>query len=209
MQDTIKNIVFDLGDVILNIDIPLTVHAFSRLSGRPESDLVQLFKETELFRKFETGSLSPAGFRNLIREQLKRPDWTDRQIDDAWNALLLDIPVERIALLRQLLSRYRLFLLSNTSSIHMLRVREIFGAAGGGVLEELFERIFLSYEIGIMKPDPEIYTHVLNTAGLNAAETLFLDDNLLNTEAARTLGIHTIHVQKPTTILEYLSHYVS
>jgi len=207
-NDKIKNIIFDLGDVILNIDVPVASLSFSKLSGREQQEILDLFKEKDLFRQFETGSLDETGFRNYIRELLVFPDWTDNMIDTAWNSLLLDLPPERVELLKNLRTRYRLFLLSNTSSIHITQVNKILEAATGvKKLDDLFDKVYLSYEMGLMKPDPAIYQQVLEEQGLVAEETLFLDDNADNIKAAATLGIATIHVCKPTTILEYLKDY--
>lgn len=207
-NDKIKNIIFDLGDVILNIDVPVASLSFSKLSGREQQEILDLFKEKDLFRQFETGTLDENGFRNYIRELLVFPDWTDDMIDTAWNSLLLDLPPERVELLKNLRTKYRLFLLSNTSSIHIAQVNKILEAATGvKKLDDLFDKVYLSYEMGLMKPDPAIYHQVLEEQGLVAEETLFLDDNTDNVKAAATLGIATIHVCKPTTILEYLKDY--
>ncbi|MCF0053472.1 HAD family phosphatase [Dyadobacter sp. LJ53] len=204
----IKNIIFDLGDVILNIDVPVASKSFAELSGREQAEILELFSKNALFRQFETGELDEAGFRNYVRKILDFSDLSDEAIDTAWNSLLLDLPPERVELLQNLAKNYRLFLLSNTSSIHITQVNKILEASTGiKRLDDLFETVFLSYEMGLMKPDPKIYQKVLEQAGLEAAETLFLDDNLANIEAASKLGIDTIHVQKPVTILEYLKDY--
>ncbi|SKB49451.1 HAD family hydrolase [Dyadobacter psychrophilus] len=204
----IKNIIFDLGDVILNIDVPVASKSFAELSGREQAEILELFSKNALFRQFETGELDEAGFRNYVRKILDFSDLSDEAIDTAWNSLLLDLPPERVELLQNLAKNYRLFLLSNTSSIHITQVNKILEASTGiEKLEDLFETVFLSYEMGLMKPDPRIYQKVLEQAGLKAEETLFLDDNLANIEAASKLGIDTIHVQKPVTILEYLKDY--
>lgn len=204
----IKNIIFDLGDVILNIDVPVASKSFAELSGREQAEILELFSQNALFRQFETGELDEAGFRNYVRKILDFSDLSDDAIDTAWNSLLLDLPPERVELLQKLAVNYRLFLLSNTSSIHITQVNKILEASTGvEKLEDLFETVFLSYEMGLMKPDPRIYQKVLEQAGLKAEETLFLDDNLANIEAASRLGIDTIHVQKPVTILEYLKDY--
>lgn len=207
-NDKIKNIIFDLGDVILNIDVPVASKSFADLSGREQSEILTIFKENELFRQFETGLMDEPTFRNYVREILNFPDLSDEAIDTAWNSLLLDLPPERVKLLRKLATRYRLFLLSNTSSIHITQVNKILEASTGvEKLEDLFEIVFLSYEMGLMKPDTRIYQDVLDKAGLKAEETLFLDDNADNIRGAAQLGIETIHVQKPVTILEYLQDY--
>ncbi|MCE7064003.1 HAD family phosphatase [Dyadobacter sp. CY326] len=204
----IKNIIFDLGDVILNIDVPVASKSFAELSGREQAEILSIFSENALFRQFETGQLDEAGFRNYVRKILDFSDLSDEAIDTAWNSLLLDLPPERVELLKKLSENYRLFLLSNTSSIHITQVNKILEASTGvEKLDDLFEKVFLSYEMGLMKPDPQIYLSVLEQAGLAAEETLFLDDNRDNIEAAAKLGIDTIHVQKPTTILEYLKEY--
>lgn len=210
MKNLIKNIVFDLGDVIINIDIPRTAQAFAALSGREYTDVIRLFKENELFSQFETGKLDASGFRNYVRELLSDASLDDETLDAAWNSLLLDIPIERIELIRNLSNNYRLFLLSNTSSIHVEEVNNILEqVAGVERLDYLFEKLFLSYEMGIMKPHTAIYQRVLEEAGINANETLFLDDNPDNVQAAAKLGIHTIYVQKPLTMVDYLKDYVT
>lgn len=208
-KENIQNIIFDLGDVILNIDIPLTFQAFAELSGLSIAELGKIFNENEIFRKFETGKLSEPQFRQLVRNILEMPHLTDLEIDNAWNTLLLDIPPARIELLHKLAQKYRLFLLSNTSSIHIRRVNEIIKEVSGiAQLNHLFEKVFLSYELGYMKPDHDIYRKVLEMADIIPEQTLFLDDNLANTNAAKELGIKVIHVQKPSTIIEYLTPYV-
>lgn len=206
----IKNIVFDLGDVILNIDVPLASSSFGKLSGKEQHEILALFKEKELFRLFETGLVDEDGFRNMVRELLEFPDWSEEIIDTAWNSLLLDIPPARIGLIKALSKNYRLFLLSNTSSIHIKQVNKILHAASGvEKLDDLFEKVYVSYEMGLMKPNPEIYLQVLRESDLAAEETLFLDDNADNIAAASKLGIDTILVQKPVTILDYLKDYVA
>ncbi|MHA4741673.1 HAD family hydrolase [Dyadobacter sp. MSC1_007] len=204
----IRNIIFDLGDVILNIDVPIASKSFGELSGKEQAEIMKIFKESDLFRQFETGLLDEPTFRNYVREILNLPDLSDEAIDTAWNSLLLDLPPERVELLKKLSQKYRLFLLSNTSSIHITQVNKILKASTGVErLGDLFETVFLSYEMGLMKPDPRIYTQVLEQAGLLAEETLFLDDNADNIKSASEVGIETIHVQKPVTILEYLKDY--
>lgn len=205
----IKNIIFDLGDVIINIDVPLAARSFAELSDRPLEEVQELIHQNEVFKKFETGQLSAADFRDYIRELLQQPEWSDEVIDRAWNSLLLDIPSQRIEKIQELAKKgYRLFLLSNTSSIHIQEVNKILHQTTGiKQLDDLFEKLFLSYDMGIMKPHPDIYHGVLAQAGLLAHESLFLDDNADNIRAAAEVGIHTIHVQKPTSIIDYLKDY--
>lgn len=205
----IKNIIFDLGDVIINIDVPRASHSFAALCNRPAETVQELIHQNEVFRKFETGHLTASEFRTYIRELLQNPDWSDEEIDTAWNSLLLDIPVDRIKKIQELAQKgYRLFLLSNTSSIHIDEVNKIlYRTTGIHQLGDLFEKLFLSYDMGIMKPHPDIYQGVLADAGISAHESLFLDDNADNIRAAAACGIQTIHVQKPTSIVDYLKDF--
>jgi epoxide hydrolase-like predicted phosphatase len=206
-KQTIRNIVFDLGGVILDIDISRTVRAFARLTSLTEEEILEKFATSRLFARFETGELDVSSFRDLVRELAGIP-MTDAVIDMAWNILLLDVPPERIRLIKRLREKYRIFLLSNTSSIHIEEVNLILRRnhqVDG--LGDLFEHVFLSYEMGVMKPDAKIYSTVLSAADLVAEETLFLDDNEENVISASQLGIQTIHVNKPLTILDYLEEY--
>lgn len=201
---------FDLGDVIINIDVPQAAHSFAALANRDANEVIQLFQEANVFGQFETGQLTATEFRAYLKDILGHPHWDDQTIDTAWNALLLDIPPQRIELIQYLGSNYRLFLLSNTSSIHVEAVNRILHQTTGvEKLDMLFEKLFLSYEMGIMKPHPTIYKRVLGDAGLVAEQTLFLDDNADNIKAADALGIQTIHVQKPLSILDYLHEYAN
>lgn len=205
----IKNIIFDLGDVIINIDVPRAAQSFAELGQLPLEDVQRLIQHNEVFKKFETGQLSAPDFRNYIRELLVHPEWTDDQIDEAWNSLLLDIPPQRVETIVALAQKgYRLFLLSNTSTIHVEEVNRILQRTTGiPKLDVLFEKLFLSYEMGVMKPHHDIYHGVLNDAGILPHESLFLDDNADNIRAAGEVGIQTIHVQKPTSIVEYLKDF--
>ncbi|MEZ4903810.1 MAG: HAD family phosphatase [Spirosomataceae bacterium] len=198
-----------MGDVIINIDVPLAARSFAALSQKPLEEVQRLIQKNEVFKKFETGHLSAPEFRAYIRELLQQPHWRDEEIDTAWNSLLLDIPPQRIQKIQELAQKgYRLFLLSNTSSIHIEAVNQIlFNTTGVPQLNDLFEKLYLSYEMGLMKPTEEIYQRLLMDVNIIATETLFLDDNADNIKAASRSGIHTIHVQKPITMLEYLKDY--
>lgn len=204
LKPGIKNIIFDLGDVIIPIDLRGPIRNFAVLSGLSEDEVEALWREHGLTLQYETGLIDDAGFRQHVRQLLKNDSWADEVIDTAWNTVLLDLPVERVQRIRELRGQYRLFLLSNTSAIHIARVNKIFTELGQPPLEDLFERVYYSYEVKLAKPSPEIYQYVLNTAGLAAEETLFLDDNPHNIRAAAELGIQAVQVQPPLTILDYL-----
>ncbi|MFD1143202.1 HAD family hydrolase [Larkinella insperata] len=204
LKPGIKNIIFDLGDVIIPIDLRGPIRNFAVLSGLSEDEVEALWREHGLTLQYETGLIDDDGFRQHVRQLLKNDSWADEVIDTAWNTVLLDLPVERVQRIRELRGQYRLFLLSNTSAIHIAKVNKIFSEMGQPPLEDLFERVYYSYEVRLAKPSPEIYQYVLNTSGLQAEETLFLDDNPHNIRAAAELGIQAVQVQPPLTILDYL-----
>ena len=205
----IRNLIFDLGDVIIPIDLTAPIRNFAMLANLPEDEVRAIWKQHDIFNQYETGLIDDEAFRSHVRRILKNrsdaPDrWADEVIDTAWNTVLLDLPVERIERIKQLKSTHRLFLLSNTSPIHIRQVNRVLTAMNQPTLEELFEQVFYSYEVRLAKPSPEIFQHVLTELGLIAEETAFFDDNAANIRAAAALGIQAVHVQPPKTILDYL-----
>ncbi len=205
----LKNLIFDLGDVIIPIDLTAPVRNFAVLANLPEDEVRALWQQHNFINHYETGLIDDDAFREHVRKVLyQRTDapegWADEVIDTAWNTVLLDLPVERIERIKSLQTTHRLFLLSNTSPIHIRQVNRVLTELGQPTLEELFERVFYSYEVRMAKPLPDIYQHVLTEAGIIAGETAFFDDNEANIRAAAALGIRAVHVQPPKTILDYL-----
>ena len=189
----IKNIIFDLGGVLLNINPLLSLMEFERISGIDQNELTKRLLSEHIFEKFDTGSLNPAQFRSELC-RIMNTEVSDSEIDKAWNFLLLDFPLPRVELLKQLRKNYRIFLLSNTNSIHFDHYTHDFYEKYGIRMVDLFDRIFVSHEIGIHKPDAGVYMHVLENAQINASETIFIDDSIANIEAAALLGIAGIHI---------------
>ncbi len=204
-----KNLIFDLGDVIIPIDLSAPVRNFAMLANLPEDDVRALWQQHDFLNHYETGLIDDEAFRKHVRQVIGERngtsvDWADEVIDTAWNTVLLDLPVERIERIKSLVGKYRLFLLSNTSPIHIRQVNRVLSGMNQPTLEELFERVFYSYDLRMMKPSPDIYRHVLEQAGLRAEETAFFDDNAANIRAAAELGIQAVQVVPPKTILDYL-----
>lgn len=199
---SIKNIIFDLGGVIINIDFQYTFEAFAKLGNTDVLKTLKKFEELQVFKKYEMGDLSDKELRDLLRKEFNN-SVSDEEIDKAWNALLMDIPRSRIDLLQSLKNNYRTFLLSNTNNIHIQEVNSILHKSTGVKnLSDLFEKIYYSYEIKMSKPGVEIYQHVLKEQGLKAEETLFVDDNKDNIEGAKAAGLKVLHVRAPQTIIE-------
>lgn len=198
----IRNIIFDLGGVLLNINPLLSLNKFASLSGVSRDVLKNRLEHERVFEKFDTGSISPDEFRSdLCRIMGKKV--TNAEIDHAWNMLLLDFPLHRVRMLQQLRKNYRIYLLSNTNSIHFIQYTREFYEKYGIQMPDLFDKLFVSYEIGIHKPDEGIYTHVLRAEGLNPKECVFIDDSLPNVEAAAKLGIAGIHITGENDVTDF------
>lgn len=189
--EKIKNIIFDLGGVIINIDYNLTAQAFEQMGISNFNRLFSQARQSHLFDAYEKGQLSSHEFRQEIKKIIGG-NYSDAQIDKAWNALLLDIPPQRLQLLNQVKSKYNTYLLSNTNDIHI----ETFNAYLKCTfdipsLQAYFNRLYLSYKVGMRKPDAEIFELVLSENNLLPAETLFIDDSMQHIESAKKLGIQT------------------
>lgn len=189
----IRNIIFDLGGVLLNIDFKLTEQAFAELGVTNFSSFFNQFHSNDLFIKLETG-VGDASFYNDFRSATGL-GLSDEQIRDAWNALLLDFRKESVKLLPQLRTKYKLYLLSNTNEIHLQEFYKRYTATFGHAdFDELFDAAYYSHRIGHRKPNASAYQFVLEKHGLIAEQTLFIDDSINNIEAAQKLGIQTIHL---------------
>lgn len=189
----IKNIIFDLGGVLLNINPLLSLNEFANLSGMDANVLRNSLANEKIFEKFDTGSLNAGQFRSELCRIMKC-SLPDSEIDRAWNILLLDFPLHRVQLLQQLKKNYRIFLLSNTNIIHYECYTRDFYEKYNFPMTDLFDRLFLSYDIGIHKPDAGIYEYVIKIEGLEPSQSVFIDDSLLNIEAAELQGIKGIHI---------------
>lgn len=200
-EKPIKNIIFDLGGVILNIDPALTAHAFNKLGLSDYEGLAQ-GRPKNLFEQYEMGRCSSEDFRSEIKKWISTNTSTE-QIDMAWNAMLLDLPIERLTFLLSLKDKYRLFLLSNTNEIHINRYSQYLNERHGILdLSHIFEKQYYSYTIGMRKPNADIFEFVLAENALLAHETIFIDDSPQHIETAGRLGIHTHHLTKLQTIVD-------
>jgi len=189
----------------LNINPLLALADFEKISGIEQDELIKRLFTEQIFEKFDTGSLSPDQFRSELCKIMERKV-SDGEIDRAWNSLLLDFPLPRVELLQEVRKNYRVFLLSNTNIIHYWHYTSEFYRSYGMQMTDLFDRLFLSYEIGIHKPDAGIYEHVLQTAGLKPSESVFFDDSLANIEAAALQGIAVIHINNGSEVTRYFDN---
>jgi putative hydrolase of the HAD superfamily len=198
----IKNIIFDWGGVIINLHLEATKRAFHDLGLSIFDESSPRDPQNALFIPLETGKITPEEFRNNIRSLSALP-LTDTAIDNAWNAMLGDLPIERWRILEMASQHYRTFLLSNTNAIHVPyyygRIQQMYGTFGYG---RLFEKTYYSYLLGMRKPNADIFQHLLNDTGINPAETMFIDDFIENIETARLLGFQTIHITAQLTLTD-------
>jgi glucose-1-phosphatase len=198
-----KNIIFDLGGVLLDLDFRRTIDAFEKLGLKNFENMFSQFKADELFEKLETGHLSEAAFYAAVKKRTEKKI-TEAEIDHAWNALILNFRTESLQLLEKLSPGYKLYLLSNTNSIHLKYFKKSFTKeTGKPLLDAYFVKTWYSNEIGLRKPNQDIFEFVLQQQNLKAAETLFIDDTLINIETAQSLGFKTHHLL-PTERIELL-----
>ncbi|ASO08064.1 HAD family hydrolase [Arenibacter algicola] len=182
----IKNIIFDFGDIFINLDKQVVFRAL-------QDNGIQKFlpKYHTINEDFEVGKISPQEF--VERLQPVFPHLGPQAITDIWNSMLLDFPEYRLNFLENLAKEnsYRLFLLSNTNALHIPHVIKIMGNESFGRFKSSFEQFYLSHEIQLRKPNHEIFQYVLEQNRLEPKDTLFIDDTKENTDAARELGIKT------------------
>lgn len=197
-----KNIVFDLGGVILNLDLQRTSDAFRNLGFADFDSVYGQLKQSDVFDRFDKGHLSENDFRNALAAHLPETV-TASEIDSAWNAMLLDLPAARIRFLESIKNTHRIFLLSNTNEIHV-RAFEAYleQAFGFSNFEHIFEKVYYSCRIGLRKPDREIFDFVLAENNLHPGETLFIDDSPQHVEGARLTGITGYWLRDGKTITE-------
>ena len=192
MDKNIKNIVFDLGGVLIDLDFKSAINGLQKAGFTNVKEQLQAFDREGIFQKFELGDISADEFRASIREN-SNVSLTDEEVDSLWNLMLLEIPREKLELILDLRSKYMVYLLSNTNSIHWDYVCKNAFNYRGFRMDDYFEETFLSYEMHLAKPDKAIFEKMLNDANLLPEETLFIDDLEANCKAAEEVGIHAHH----------------
>jgi putative hydrolase of the HAD superfamily len=200
MLQNVKNIFFDLGNVILNIDYNLTQKAFADLGITDVKATYSSTQQSSLFNNLETGIINEEEFVKEILS-IAPKQVTHTQVINAWNAMILDFPIRRLQILQQLQLHYNLFLLSNTNVIHETYFNNLLQqTCGYPSLAIFFDKVYLSHRIGMRKPNDDIYNFVLKENGFKPEETLFIDDLVKNIETAKKLGWQTIHLTNGMTI---------
>jgi glucose-1-phosphatase len=203
----VKNIIFDLGGVLLNIDPKKTIEAFGQLGMEQLVGDKGLTYDHEIFYQMEQGKITPDEFRAGVRKLISL-EVTNDQIDAAWTAMLLDFPANRVKLVQNLSKDYKIYLFSNTNAIHVEKYHSDFRKLHGIEVSSLFEIDFYSNEIGFRKPSPESFREIIRLSGIIPEESTFIDDSLLNVEAAIASGLKGFWLEPGKKIEEILQAYV-
>lgn len=184
-----KAIIFDLGGVILNIDYRLTIAAFTKF-GVKNADLFYSKKvQNPIFDKIEIGEITANYFLDELQKKTNNAEI--KQVESAWNAMLLDLPESRLNHIQKLSKNYKIFLLSNTNEIHINAFRKKIGEKRWLQFSSLFTKMYLSHEIGFRKPNKEAFQIILDENKLKANDVFFIDDSPQHIKAARSLGIQS------------------
>ena len=201
-MEQIKNIIFDLGGVFMNLDYKKTEQAFIDLGVVNFPELFTQHHSSPLFADMETGRISNQAFYDGLRK-LSGINMSNDDIQHAWNAMLLDFPMERIVWLNEIKKKYNIYLFSNTNQIHYdAFIETVKQQTGITDFNQYFIKAYYSHELGLRKPDTASFQKIMEEQKLNPAETLFIDDTLSNVQAAAEIGLQTLHLKPPITVLE-------
>lgn len=202
MFEKIENIIFDLGGVIFDLNYLLTERAFENLGAKEFGNVYSQAKQQVLFDDWEKGKIQPHEFRQKLNTILNI-NVSDDHFDNAWNAMLLGWPKEKLDFIQSLKGKYRLFLLSNTNVIHFKRVFEMLKEQHGlDSVDSYFEKTYYSHLIHKRKPDAAIFKHVIRENNLDPAVTLFIDDSIQHVEGGQKARLNVYHLKKGQSILE-------
>lgn len=184
----ISTIIFDFGDIFINLEKEAQIEAFKKLGlDGPNQELIDANDQ------FEKGQLTELQFLETFTKFI--PNASIEQIREAWNTIIGEFPLYRLEFLQLLSHKYKLILLTNTDEIHISRFEHNVGISFFSDFYQCFEKVYYSYEMGMRKPDPAIFSYILNKHDLSPKRTLFVDDKKVNTDAAASIGIHVWNLQ--------------
>ncbi|MDX5478597.1 MAG: HAD family phosphatase [Cyclobacteriaceae bacterium] len=199
-------LIFDLGNVIIDIDYHRSLNHIKSLVSNSLHEKVDRFYITDFHKDYEKGKMSSDTFRKSVNDYFEQ-EWTDTEVDTLWNCLLGKIPTSRIELLRKLKNHYQIGILSNTNAIHIDAVNEMLQKDFGmDSFHHLTEYVFYSHEMGLAKPQLEIYQTMLDQLNTSGDKVIFFDDLEANVLGAKACGIEAIQVTGPEVIFDYFKH---
>jgi putative hydrolase of the HAD superfamily len=199
-----EQIIFDLGGVLLDIDYQATEKAFVELGLKDFGEKYSQLNQNDLFDKLEIGEISAQHFINKILT-LCPVGTSPNKVVAAWNAMLGEFPKEKIELLQQIKGRLPIYMLSNTNEIHIPKVYDAWDKVSDEPMSTLFDKIYLSFEIGKRKPDVSTFEWVCYSLKINPSTTLFIDDSPQHIEGAKKAGLQTYYYQSKTEFLEFFN----
>ncbi len=206
MTKKINSIIFDLGGVLYDIDVQLSVKAFEELGLKSFDGLYSLKEQSLLFDELETGVIDKAEFIKRMNH-FSGLSLNEKQVVNAWNSLLIGVKPETIAILKELRKEYKIFLLSNTNEIHLECINNYMNTVYGiNNLSSLFDKAYYSCRLGMRKPGKEIYEYVINDAGINAQKTIFIDDNKDNIISGNKAGILSVLMERGADLQALLNN---
>ena len=197
-------IIFDLGGVIIDLDYQKTIDAFVELGMNNFETIYSQAAQQKLVNDFEIGQISPQYFINQLLPFLKNGT-SPNKVVEAWNAMILSVPLAKIELLEKLKKKYPLFLLSNTNDLHVPLVRKEWAKVTDKPMESFFNKIYFSHELHLRKPNADIFETVCERENLNPKTTLFIDDSIQHIEGAASIGLKTYHLKKSTDLIQFFS----
>jgi putative hydrolase of the HAD superfamily len=200
----IKNIIFDLGGVIINLDLQRTITEFNKISNVPFEELYSQSKQISLFNDFDKGLISDYDFFMQLKKEIRHTG-SDEELLKAWNSMLLDVPQKRLDLLVKVKQKYNTYLLSNTCEPHIAAFEsDLYQTHGVKNFNDYFDKVYYSCRMGMRKPDAEIFQRVLDENELKAEETVFIDDSEQHVKGAGTVGIKAYLLPKNMEVGELL-----
>ena len=191
-MNNIDTLIFDFGGVIINLDYSKPVDEFKKLGILNSKKLYSKKEQTKLFDSLECGQISDENFLNEIRKKSNTNDL--ELIKKAWNSILLNIPKERVHLLKKLSSKYKIFLLSNTNSIHLKEIISSYGEKKWRNFISIFNDVYFSNQIGMRKPNEDVFFYLIKKNKLDVSKTLFIDDSPQHIKTAKKIGFKTYHL---------------
>ncbi len=201
-MSNIKNLILDLGGVVLDVDYHKMVDTFKSYNIPDFDKHFTQAQQADIIDRFEEGKCTIEEFRNGIRD-LVGVNLTDKQIDDAWFSMILELPEERIQLIGLLKLKYNIYLFSNTNELHIEMLKKKYEEQFGfDIFTFLFNKSYFSNEIKMRKPHPESFQWILDDAGIKAEETLFIEDSPQHIEGAKKVGLNTYWLTGGETLID-------
>ncbi|MEM6738088.1 MAG: HAD family phosphatase [Bacteroidota bacterium] len=190
-------IIFDFGNVLIDLDYPRIIQEFKKVATKNQHNIRKLIMDSKVMMKFETGEIGPEKFRSSVNKILGM-DLSEENFDQIWNCMLKSITKERMDKVLKIKDRFDTYILSNSNVLHEIAFEEmVMEATGEPSIREYVRKTYFSHEVGMRKPNHDIYEFVIEDINNYASRMLFLDDRLDNIEAARAAGMKAIQIFNP------------